>query len=329
MSLARRPRGAAFAVVAVLTALGVVLFVWDGGGGGEPTPTREDARAIQARADLAPRKVLFGDTVTAFVEVTLDRNRVDPGSVRVRADFSPWRHVAIPKLVRRDGETTTALRMTYLLRCVTSACISTDEAAVLNETSVQTFGQARVTYAAREGAWSGGRTSLQAPWPRLNVDARYSQRDAQSAGASATGWRADLLSMPAVTYGMTPGLLFALLLAAGTLLTIAAGVFAYAARIRRAPPVSPQADGPPGPVLTPLELALELLETSARVDGATDQRRALELVAAALAERGDTKLAHASRVLAWSKPLPGVRETNGLAARARSALGQELHEISA
>jgi hypothetical protein len=85
-------------------------------------------------------------------------------------------------------------------------------------------------------------------------------------------------------------------------------------------PTLPVAGPPREPVLTPLEHALALLEISQRVDGAADQRRALELVAAALAERGSPKLALASRTLAWSRPVPGVKETNGLAAKARSAL---------
>ncbi len=320
MSLDRFPKGATFVVVAGLTALVVVLFAWDRGRHGVTVSIAEDEPPIQARADLAPRSVRFGDTVRALVEVTLDRNRVDPDSVRLRADFSPWKQVANPERLRRDGETTTSLRMTYVLRCLTSACISTEETAVLTDKSFQTFGLARVTYTAPQATGSSGRDSLQVPWPRLIVDARYSARDAQSAGASATGWRADLLSLPAVTYSVTPGLLFALLLVAGTLLAIAAGAFAHLARLRRAPPARPRAEGPPEPVLTPLERALALLEDPARVDGAGDQRRALELVAAALAEHGDMKLALASRALAWSEPVPGVRETNGLAVRARSAL---------
>lgn len=308
----------ALAVVAGLTALVFVLVTWDRGGKGELTPT-EGAPAIEARTDLSPRSVFFGDTVTALVEVTLDRNRVDPDSVRVQTDFSPWKPVASPER-RRDAETITYLRMSFVLRCLTSSCISTDASAVLLDKAIQTFGQARVTYAAPEGAVSSDRGSLQVPWPRLLIGARYSARAAQSSGPSSGGWRADLLSLPAVTYAVTPGLLFALLLAAGTLLGSAAGAFAYLVRPRRGSPTRPRADGPPEPVLTPLERAFALLEDSARVDGAGDQRRALELVAAALAERGDMKLALASRALAWSEPVPGVRETNGLAVRARSAL---------
>jgi len=312
--------GVSLAVVAGLTALVFVLVTWDRGGKGELTATAEGAPAIEARTDLSPRSMFFGDTVTALVEVTLDRNRVDPDSVRVQTDFSPWKRVSSPERLRRDAETITYLRMSFVLRCLASSCVSTDETAVLLDKAIQTFGQAQVTYTAPEGAVSSDRGSLQVPWPRLLVGARYSARAAQSSGVSLTGWRADLLSLPAVTYAVTPGLLFALLLAAGTLLASAAGAFAYLVRPRRGSPTRPRADGPPEPVLTPLERALALLEDSAWVDGAGDQRRALELVAAALAERGDMKLALASRALAWSEPVPGVRETNGLAVRARSAL---------
>ena len=312
----------ALAVVAGLSTLVVVLFAWDRVRDGESIPTAEDAPAIAARADLSPRRASFGYTVRALVDVTLDRKRVDPDSVQVLVDFAPWKRLASPERVRRDGETTTSIRMTYVLRCLTSSCVARDVTAVQDDTTTKVFAQARVTYRVREGTGRGGRASVRAPWPQLIVDARFSQTEAQTA---ATPWLADLLSLPAVTYSVTPGLLFVLLLAAGTLLAIAGGAFAYRALRRRAPPPAPKADGPAGPVLTPLERALALLEDSARVNGAGDQRRALELVAAVLVERGDLNLAQAARVLAWSKPVPGVGETNGLAVRARSALGEELH----
>ena len=315
----------ALAVVAGVSILAIVLSALDG----DLSPTAEDEPALQARTDISPRSVLFGDTVTALVDVTLDRDQVDPDSVRVLADFTPWKVFATPERVRRDGETTTSIRTTYVLRCVTNACISDDAAAVQNDTEVQSFGQAQVTYMASEARASTSRVSRQVPWPRLTVGARFSARDALSAGASTTGWRADLLSLPAYSYRVTPGLVFGLLLAAATLLAIAGGAFVHRARRRRAPLAHVSADRPPETVMTPLDRALALLEDSARLDGAADQRRALELVSAALVGRGDTKLARESRALAWSEPVPGVRETNGMAAQARLALRKELREHAA
>jgi hypothetical protein len=158
----------------VLSVLVVILLAREVGRDGEPVPIAEGEPAIQARTDIAPRKVLFGDTVTALVEVTVDRNRVDPDSVRVLADFAPWKQLANPERVRQDSESTTSIRTTYVLRCVTNACISDDAAAVQNDTEVQAFRQAQVTYiASEEGA---RRVSLQVRWPRLTVGARFSAR---------------------------------------------------------------------------------------------------------------------------------------------------------
>ena len=317
MSRDRLTMSAAFAVVAGLTALVVVLFAWDRGG--ESIPTARDAAPIEARADLSPRSVLFGDTVTALVEVTLDRNRVDPDSVRIVTDFSPWKRVANPERLRRDGETTTYLRMSFALRCLASFCTSASEGAV------QDFAQARVTYTPREGADSSADGSLDVPWPELAVGSRFSATPPQGPDIVASRWRADMLSQPAVSYSIGPTLLIGLLLVGGALLAVGGGTLAYVALPHRSRAPRPKAE-PMEPLLTPLELALALLEDPARVDGAGDQRRALELVAAGLVERGDVKLGQAARTLAWSKPVPGVGETSGLAARARSVLGQELRE---
>jgi hypothetical protein len=312
-------RGRVFlgAAAAGLVALVVVLFVWDRVQSGE-SPSA-DRPAIEARTDLSPRTVLFGDTVTALVEVTLDRKRVDPDSVRVEADFAPWKPVAKPERSRSDRGTTTSLRFSYVLRCLGNRCITTDEDLVILDKAIQAFGRVRVTYKAPDGAAQNAGGSLQAPWPRLLVGARFSARDAQAVGTSSSGWRADLDSMPAVTYRMSPGLFSALLLAGGALLAVAGGAFAYRVRPRRTASTVSE-PSPREPVLTPLERALALLELSERVDGAADQRRALELVAASLAERGNPKLALTSRALAWSRSLPTVADTNGLAVRARSAL---------
>jgi hypothetical protein len=311
--VSRRDRtllGAALAGIAALAL--VVLLVWDRGGGGGSGATAE---AIEARTALTPRQVDFGDTVTASLEVTLDPSRVDPDSVDVKAVFSPWRLVGSPELLRRDGETT-SLRTTYVLRCLTNACVSTgDIERIFNE-----FPEATVAYAPPSGAATGARQTLRVPWPRFLVTARFTQRAAQSGGR--TPWLANLDTFPATSYRMEPGRLLALLLAICILLAIAGGALAYLARPRRARRAQPPPERPQR-VLTPLQQALALLEDSARVNGTGDQRRALELVAWALAERGDRTLARTARALAWSAPVPGVQETGGVAARARTALGEE------
>ena len=117
------------AAVAGAIAVGVVVLALNAGGQRESTPTPTLGPAIEARAVLTPTGVLFGDTVRALVEVTLDRTRVDPDSIRVRADFTPWQRVAPVARLRQDGKTTTYVRTTYVLRCLVPSCISTDPVA--------------------------------------------------------------------------------------------------------------------------------------------------------------------------------------------------------
>jgi hypothetical protein len=309
-------RRGAIGVVVVAAVVGGALTaaLVSGGGGGGTSPT---PKPIEGRATLSPSIAFFGDTVAARVDVTLDRSRVHPGSVRVQADFTPWKPVTAPRRVRRDESATTYIGTTFLLRCLEITCTSP------GDTSVQDFGRASVSYVAKDTA--GGKPHvLHVPWPQLVVDSRYAQNTVKAAGGRAAAWEADLRSLPAVSYAISPGLLFALLLAGSLVLVLGAGGLAYAARppAARPAPVRPQA--PTAPVLTPLERALSLLEVTDRLDGAGDQRRALECVAEELAKQGDSKLARAARALAWSEQAPATEDTNGVAASARSRLKEAL-----
>lgn len=309
----RRRFGVLLAGVVAVGAV-VLLLAWGRGGGGGSGSAAEEPSAIEARATLTPRTVDFGDTVRASVDVTLDPRRVDPASIRVNADFAPWRQVEPPEVLRREGE----VRTTYVLRCLTNACVSTGDV----DRVFQEFAGATVTYAARARPASSARQTLRVPWPRFLITSRFTQQAAQAGGRSP--WQADLETFPAATYSMAPGRVLALLLAAGTLLAVAGSALAYIALPRHDRRIQPKPEPPPrGP--TPLEQALALLEDPARVNGSGDQRRALELVAEALVDRGDPILARSARALAWSAPVPGVEETGGVAARARTSLGEEQH----
>ena len=127
----RRPdvgrRGVIAGAVLLLVIVGVVagVLVASGGGNAGSPPS-----AIQARGALLPGVVLFGDTLTARLDVTLDRSKIDPGSVRVQAGFAPWKPVVPPKQVRRDGSgSSTYIGKTYVLRCLEGACTSQNGAA--------------------------------------------------------------------------------------------------------------------------------------------------------------------------------------------------------
>jgi hypothetical protein len=304
--------GVALAVAAIMIAVVVVGNEEEKTG----TPPPVGPSGIRARATLTPRIVLFGDTVEARVDVTLDRTKVDPDSVQITDGFSPWAVVGEPRRVRRDAGDTAYLRTTYVLRCLTSPCMPPGQSAPLE------FNDAVIAYSATDAA-AGDRSSIRASWPLLLVYSRFASANLEDSQSSSAPWHADLLSLPETSYRMSPSVLVALLLAAAGVAALAAVVLGYLAWPLRTPaPPPPEPEPPPEPVLSPLEQALELLERSVRADGAADQRRALELVAEELelADWGDPELARTARALAWSEGVPPLRQTSGLAASVRSAL---------
>ena len=308
------------AVLAGVAVLLVAVLVW-GRGGEEPGPLvpipPDPVPAIQASATLMPRNVHFGDTVRAQVDVTLNRARIDAGSVRIATDFAPWAQIAEPERTRRDGKTTTHLRTTWVLRCLASACLP--PAGPLTVRPIP----ATVTYdTVGPEAASGKR--LSARWPRLVAHTRLDASDLEPQPGSGSSpfespWRADMVSMPPVSYRVEPETArIPLYAAAGVFALLGLGL-AFVGRPRPRP--RPVAEAPPPPVLTPLEQALAVLEDPVAANGAADRRRALELVAAELAGRGNDDLAHAARRLAWSRQVPAVGSTTPLAEQARPALG--------
>jgi hypothetical protein len=308
---------AGLAAIGLVGAL-VVVALWDGGGSDVPEPTVASPSGIQAYADLDTYSVHFGDTVTAKVEVTLDRARVDPDSVRVRADFTPWKPIGPPQVVRRDGRSTTYVETRYTLRCLESFCTTPEEQ------SLQGFPAARVGYTARgPGDEKDTPKTVRVAWPQLLVTARYAPPSASQSSQSPTRWQADLLTLPAATYRIGPWGLTLILLGLSALLAAAAVAIVLRTRPRPTPPVAVAVPGSRGIGMTPLEYALELLEDPARVNGSGDQRRALELVADGLVHRGDGVLGRAARALAWSRSVPKIDETRGVARRARAVFGKE------
>lgn len=309
-------RRLAIVVGLAAVAAGVLAFVLVAGnrGGERPEAVLEtEPTELEAGVTLEPPVALFGDTVLAHVDVVLDAARVDPASVRVAASFEPFEIVGPPKRSQRVAGDSAYLRRTFVLRCLSGTCVPSGESAR------HEFPQARVSFT---GPGADGRSTLTTPVPSVRV---YSRFTALGAGTERgdSPWEADVRSLPAVSYRISPGVLSALLLA-GAALAALGGVFlgylAWPVRVVEPEP-EPEPELPPPP-LSPLEQALILLEQSIRVDGAADQRRALELVAEELelAEWGDRDLARTARALAWSEGVPPIERTTQLATRVRAAL---------
>ena len=282
---------------------------------GDPTPE------IETRATMTPGPVLFGDTVHANFDVVVDAERVDPSSVQAAADFFPWDVVGKPERIVVSAGKQAYVRTTFVLRCLTGPCVPS------GHFSVYEFDPGRVSFARRGDATDEG--SVEVPLPPIRVYSRLTEAMTEGGSRSAP-WQMDLLSLPAPSLRVSPGILVPLLLFFALVAMLGAFALGYVAWPRAAdlPPPEPEPAPPPEPALSPLEQALILLENAVLVNGAADQRRALELVAEELerAAAGDRTLAHSARALAWSEGAPPADRTAELAARVRSVLDDGAEE---
>ena len=325
--------GAALASAAV-----VMLVAWDRGGGDESAPglapepgatqprvippgqagPQLDFEDIGARAVLSPRTLLFGDLLNARVDVIVENTVVDPDSVRIAIAFAPWAIVGEPERMRREAGTKTHLRTSWVLRCLLSPCVPSGQVAPLE------FDPARVSYVK-----DGTRRSAPVQWPLLTVYSRFASANFEGGAraAPATPWRADLLTMPEVSYRLSPWLVVGLALALGGAFAAGGVALAVVAWPRRKPVLPPEPEPEPLPQLTPLEQALELLEDASREDGVEERRRSLELVAEVLEDHeGAGDIVRRAKVLAWSEDAPEVDDTSGLASSVRSRLLEEAEQ---
>jgi|RhiMethySRZTD1v2_1073278.scaffolds.fasta_scaffold84759_2 hypothetical protein len=310
MPRTRIPTRLALALAAVAVALTVLVAAV------ALSRADDDAASVQrdpisAAATLTPRVVLFGDTLTATVDVVVDRTVIDPDEVDVRWSDVAWKPVGTPERTRRDTGATGYVRTTYVLRCLAQPCVP------VRETEEVQFDAARVSYVAPVGGGTR-RLTVDAGWPPLVVHSRLAGPDENRRDALAAPWRADMVSLPAVSYRASPGLVLVLLLLTGVLIVAAAGVILFRLLPEREP--TPEPEPEPEPVASPLEQALALLEAPAGNNGGQDRRRALELVAEEVEGWGDDDLALTARTLAWSKETPEGDETRALAARLRAHL---------
>jgi hypothetical protein len=315
----------AFALVAlaVIGALGLAAVLWSRGDAApdpsvEPASPAVEQDGLSASADFRPRIALFGDTIDAWVDVVADPSVVDPTTVQVTWDSAPWTPVVPPRTAIEQVGSTAHVRVTYVLRCLSGVC------APARETERLDLEPARVSYTTT----AGGRRSQETAdvtWPTLVVHTRVAGVDGAARDALSAPWRADLASLPAVSYRVPPWLAVALLATLGVALVALAGVAVYRVWPRREPEPEPEPE--PEHVASVLEQALELLEADVSDDGVEERRRALELVADEVEHLGDESLADSARELAWSPVDPAVERTRALAADLRVRFADVLAEL--
>lgn len=297
-------------------ALAVLLAVVGSNAGAQaPAPAQGP---VVVSADFSPRIVLFGDILTAHVDAVVDTSVVDPATVETSWDSAPWVAVGVPQRKVERAGSTAHVRTTYLLRCLTAVC------APARETERVDLDPATVAYTSLEGG--PHQQSVDAAWPTLVLHTRIGELDS-SPDALAAPWRADLESLPAVSYRLEPWLPIAILVVVGLALLAVAAVVVYRVWPRRE--AEPEPEPEPEPVASVLEQALVLLENEVSTDGVEERRRALELVADEVEHLGDEELALAARAMAWSPVSPEADRTKALAAELRVRFADVLAELEA
>ena len=299
MVTARRIWIAAVVVAAAIAAAILVLVFNEG------SSTATPRQAISGQTFLSRSAALFADPLKARIEVLVDRDRVDPARIGFNPKFEPYARIGIPRLERHDTGSLTRLTYTADLACLTYACLPS-----FFGTRVQ-FPTAKVFYSRRDGT----RRTLELPWFAFTLEPRTSEKDLNNADPFVQpAWRATT-KPEAVSYGISPDLLRALLFVASGLLFLGA-LAAFAAFVRLVAGRLRQ------PAATPLERAVSLVERAAARDDQPAKRKALELLSRELTHSGEGELALAARELAWAEATPVPAATQPLTLDVRRLIAE-------
>jgi hypothetical protein len=284
--------------VALALAVALLAFLWPHE---QPSPALLRDPLTVKRA-LSTASALFGDTVTAKVDVLTDDTQIDPESVAIHTDFSPYR--AVETTVERRHQGSVSLISTVIrLRCLTTACLPRRDGRPFD------FKPLELTY--RQGVED--RTE-QIPWRALAVGTRLSSDARSPVGISDTP--PELSRDFARSPTLLRAVLGALALVVGVLgsLLVIQGLwprFPYSLRRWRG--------------LSPLEQSLAQVEAASLMEDEALRRRVLDQLANQLGAVDRPELEFETRQLAWTSSAPTsadldllvgrVREKNGSGAR--------------
>ena len=265
-----------------------------------------DGVPLKAYASVTPPVHLFGDALTARVAVVADTKWVDPGRLRVTADFTPYQPVRTPTVLRTGSGRFLQITWTWTLRCLSSPCVPVVPPS--DKYRVFAFHAARIDYLTRTGTRAYG---IRANFPRVEVLSQVSPGVVDFLlRHNALNWQYRLAPVASPAYRVSPSLLSwvslslaALLAAAGLLVS---GRWALSFRRRRVPANA---------AATALDRALAVFFWARERGDETLQRKALERVAGELGP-GGADLSEAARALAWSPESPEDEDVRAISDQA-------------
>ena len=89
---------------------------------GEGDSVGTPARAVTVASAIEPDVVAFGTPVVATADVVVDTTVVDPGSISLQTDFSPYEVAGSPVVGRHVQGGTAHVTFRYTLRCLREGC---------------------------------------------------------------------------------------------------------------------------------------------------------------------------------------------------------------
>ena len=308
------PRRLVAAGLAAAVALAVVLGMRaaEGGGGAPGLPNGEP---LAATGTIQPTVVLFGDPITARLDIAVDRRKLDPDQVRISTDFRPFERL-VAQRTRRDAGRIAYIHETYALRCLALPCVPLLARVAADAGGAAKAPQRRATALRPARVFAQGHADVRpliVEWPTVETVTRLNQSELEL----STFYYHSTVTPPDPSYAVSPGALLGLLaLALGAAIAVPAVlVLRRLVARRRAKRPEPRQE------LPPLEQALRLLEWANRQADGEDRRRALELVAVELLRGGRSDLGARARELAWSQAPPRAQEAERLEAHVRSTVG--------
>jgi len=255
--------------------------------------TAGEAEGLRPRSSLSvvsvavrPPVHTFGEPIVAEVVLLGDSTAIRPETVRIATDFAPYEPTAPVQVVRTETGSAVRWRFRYALRCLREGC------APANARRSFEFPLTNVVYSFRS---TPGPATAIVDWPSFEVAGRV---DAEA--LSGRTWRADVTTLPAVTYRWAPGgLAAALLSVSAALAALGFGlVWWFVRRLR--PGVAEALEPEEETHAAPLFRALQLAQEASRNGDSPERRKALERTARELVTRDLPRLAERARALAWA-----------------------------
>lgn len=272
-------------VVGVAILVGAATLLLDArNDDGTTAASRPRASVSVVSATVRPAAHHFGEPVVAELVVVADKSLVDPSTVRVNPDFTPYEPIGPRSVERTENATSVAWRIRFPLRCLREGCAPDGARRTIE------LPGAGVLYQFR----SQGRGTAIVDWPSFEVTARV-----PDTALAPQNWRANVTSLPAVTYERSATTLtVGLLLGSLAFALLGIGLVWWLTRPKEA--LEDEVAVEEAETLTPLERALQLAREAALDGDSPDRRKALERVARELGARGLPDLADRARALAWA-----------------------------